>query len=201
MPGPVSVRGPHSPSAHGASDSRSSIQCSHCCRDATLARPSLSRYWATGAVRVPAALAKRAPRRASSSRALARRRTALACAGPSVRTAPWTVIESPRCPGRRVSYSTQRGSSFGASSPPPLVRRRLWQWFKYEHLDGEVGVDVVVAHKADYLAARQLFDLAAHVYLHDGLPAPAEIEHGLTLPGVGQRLFADREAVLEDDEH
>src|SRR4051812_7176666 len=59
-----------------------------------------------------------------------------------------------------------RGNSAGARtvrmshpSGPRLVKRRLWERFEHEHLDGEVGVDVVVAHKADHLAAGQLFDL------------------------------------------
>ena len=43
-------------------------------------------------------------------------------------------------------------------------------------------------------------DLAADVGLHDALPAPAQIEHGHALAGVGERLLAAREGVLEHDE-
>ena len=43
-------------------------------------------------------------------------------------------------------------------------------------------------------------DLVAEVGLHDALPASAQVEHGLALAGVGQRLLAAREAVLEHDE-
>src|SRR3954447_13718462 len=76
----------------------------------------------------------------------------------------------------------------------------LWEWFEYEHLDREVGVNVVVAHEADDLASGQLFDFAAHIHSHDRLPAAPEVEHDLTLTGGGERPFADSEAVLYDDE-
>ena len=70
-----------------------------------------------------------------------------------------------------------------------------------EDLDGEVGIDVVVAHEADDPASRQLLDLAADVGAHDALPAPAQIEHGRALAGFCERLLAARQAVVEHDEH
>src|SRR4051794_12274644 len=74
------------------------------------------------------------------------------------------------------------------------------EWLEYEHLDREVGVDVVVAHEADHLAPRQFLDLEAHALLHNVLPAAAQVEHSSALTGVGKRLLADGEAVLQDDE-
>jgi len=51
---------------------------------------------------------------------------------------------------------------------------------------------VVVAHEADHLASGQLLDLA-DVVLHDALPASAEIQHGVGLASVGERLLAARD--------
>ena len=45
-----------------------------------------------------------------------------------------------------------------------------------------------------------VFDLAGHLYLHDPLPAPAQVKHGLSLPGVRERLLTAREGVLQHDE-
>src|SRR4051794_11216966 len=87
----------------------------------------------------------------------------------------------------------------GAASTPTLVSTGRLR-FEYEDLDGEVWVDVVVAHKADHLAPGQLFDLLADVGLHDALPASAQIKHGLALAGVRERLLAACKAVLEHDE-
>jgi hypothetical protein len=63
---------------------------------------------------------------------------------------------------------------------------------------------VVVAPEADHLASGQPLDVPGELRLRNTLPAPAEIEHGLPLARVGERLPAVREAVLaralEDDE-
>ena len=44
------------------------------------------------------------------------------------------------------------------------------QRFEHEDLDGEVGVEVVVAHEADHLASGQLLDLPGELDTHDPLP-------------------------------
>src|SRR3954463_12842622 len=72
---------------------------------------------------------------------------------------------------------------------------------EHEHFHGEVGIDVVVAHEADHLASRELFDRAAHVRFHHGLPAAPQVEHRLTVARMVERLLADRKGVLQDDEH
>src|SRR5688572_6294103 len=56
-----------------------------------------------------------------------------------------------------------------------------------EDLNREVGIDVVVAHEADHLAAGELLDLAADVGLHHRLPASAQIEHCPALARVAER--------------
>ena len=70
-----------------------------------------------------------------------------------------------------------------------------------EHLDGDVGVDVVIAHEADDLAAGELLDLLAAAFAHHALPAPAQVEHGLTLAGCDEVALPTRERVLEHHEH
>src|SRR4051794_23060074 len=77
---------------------------------------------------------------------------------------------------------------------------RLGQWFENEYLDCEIGIDVVVAHEADDLAAGQLLDLAADVDFHDALPAAPEVKHRAAFAGIRQRPLTDGQAVLKDDE-
>src|SRR4051812_9196031 len=69
--------------------------------------------------------------------------------------------------------------------------------FEHEDLDGEVRVDVAVAHEAHYLASCELLDLFAHLGPHDVLPALADVENRRLLPGGDKRPLALREVVLE----
>src|SRR5947199_1314552 len=78
---------------------------------------------------------------------------------------------------------------------PPAGGGCIGERLEYEHLDRQVGVDVIVAHETDHFATGQLFDLAADVRLHDALPESAKIEHGCALAGICQRPLPAREAV------
>ena len=73
----------------------------------------------------------------------------------------------PLRPGR-ARRAARRGLEVEGS-----VGVRAGEWFQHEHLDGQIGVDVVVAHEPDHSASRQFLDLAADVLLHDPLPASA----------------------------
>src|SRR5579864_5576144 len=70
-----------------------------------------------------------------------------------------------------------------------------------EHLDGDVRVDVVIAHETDHLASHQPLDLLAAAVAHHPLPAPAEIQHRLALTRPNQGPLPTRERVLQHHEH
>src|ERR1700737_4100992 len=82
-----------------------------------------------------------------------------------------------------------------------VLRVRRVERLEHEYLDGEIGVDVIVAHESDDLPSSQLLDLATDIGFHYSLPPPAQVQYGLALAGVGERPLAAREAVLEDNEH
>src|SRR5947199_3754743 len=95
---------------------------------------------------------------------------------------------------RPISLSAARGCC-GTLFTVRYVKVLLGERLKHEHLDSQVGIDVVVAHESDHLAAGQLLDLAAHSHLHDSLPAPAQIQHDPFLPGVHESALAASEVV------
>jgi hypothetical protein len=111
----------------------------------------------------------------------------------------------------RVLLMRRRGLDGGCLAVASLEAMHLhrgWEWgvgdlslgFEHEHLDSEVGIDVVIAHEADHPTSGQVFDLAAHLRLHHAPPASAQIEDGVAPARVGERLLAAREGVLQHHE-
>src|SRR4051794_18963962 len=94
------------------------------------------------------------------------------------------VTPATRFGGSRVHWKapvhqrTARGK-LGSTSARRELPRAEGRRLEDEHLDGKVGVQVIVAHEADDLASGQLLDLTADISLHDALPAPPQIEHRL----------------------
>src|SRR5690348_10673670 len=121
---------------------------------------------------------------------------------------PSRVCERRSCErGQAIQHAVTATDETGAApilvwvEPARSVSVCAWQRLQHEHFDREVWVDVVIAHEADHLAASQLLNLAADVVLHDHLPTSAQIEHGLPLAGISERLLAACESVLQNHEH
>jgi hypothetical protein len=75
-----------------------------------------------------------------------------------------------------------------------------WRRFEHEDLDGDIGVDVVVAHKPITLRPVSCSISRLTSACMTRCQPSAQIQHGLALAGVGGRLLAAREAVLEHNE-